>query len=141
MSDKEMVDSTFRKLLESRKKLRTFVRDHGETFTQFAELVDEYNQSRAIHIGALKVAKVASPMYRMSIPRKFVCHDVESAKEFLKDRFPEFVELEPKVKTAAVRNVLDANTLPGIEMLFEEVEETPRHTGPKEIDLSALKGD
>lgn len=141
MSEKlmEAVNSTYRKLLSARQQLLDFVRDNPDLFNRFAALVDEFNQARATHVGALKVAKVASPLFRMGTPKSFVCPDLDMARKFLKDRFDEFVEMEPKVKTAAIRNVIEAGTLPGIEMVFTEIEDTPRHTGPKVIDISSLR--
>jgi hypothetical protein len=141
MSEKQMVESTFRDLTEKRKKLQDFVRDHAELFGQFGTLVDEFNQSRAMHVGALKVAKTSSPLFKMTIPKHFVCPDQKMAEDLLKERFKEFAEIELKVNTAAVRNAIKAETVPGIEMVFTEVDDTPRHSGPKEIDISALRGD
>lgn len=138
--DDREIQATAQAYSTAAEDLKEFLHQHADVFARFGELADNCNRARTMHLSLLKLRKTSSSLFKMSIPRSFQCPDVEAARGLLGDRFAEFVSLEPRVNTAAVRNAIDAGTIPGLEMMFVEVEGTPRHTGPKEIDLSGLTG-
>lgn len=135
---KSPVERTFKDVSAALKSLKDFVGEHAEAMEQFTTLADAFNQARDAHLKALKAAKAESPLYVMSIPHTFECSDVDTAKKILKDRFDEYFKTTVKPKTDAVRNALKSDPEHVLGTLVEEIEETPRHEGPKAIDLSAL---
>lgn len=121
------------------KALRDFVAEHPEVFETFGEIADEFNEALQHHVKALKAEKSESALFRMTVPHIYVCPDVEKAKEVLGASFGEYFETKHALKTAAVRNALSSNPEHQLKDLVAEVEDTPRHEGPKPINISAIK--
>jgi hypothetical protein len=131
-------EKTYRELFDARQALLDLVKLHPEVFEAFGRLSDDFNKRLANHKAALKANRSESPFFTMSIPHPFVVKDIELAKQTLGARFDEFVETKHDAKTDIVRNALKSGTCPGLEMVVEEIEGSPRHTGLKEINISAL---
>lgn len=133
------VERTFRTVEERLRALRTFVATHPDEIQELTQLADSFNEAREAHVKALKASRVESPLYKMTIPKTYeMGTDVATAKEQLGDQFPEYFEEVVKPKTSAIRNALASNPDHKVNLVVKEVEETPRHTGPKAIDLTAL---
>jgi hypothetical protein len=132
------IDATYRRLLDAKKMLDAFMTENQEFMTTLAELTDAYNDAVSAHVQVLKTERQSGPLHKMTIPRKFVCPDPQAAKDLLGERFAEFFAVEYRPKTDIIRNAISSNTAPGLEMVVTEVEETPRHTGPKPVSLKEL---
>ena len=133
------IGTTLNTVQTRKQTLRDFITKHQDVFDEFSRMADEFNLALAEHLKVLKEKKAESALFTMTIPHKYVLvKTVDEVKAALGDQFSEYVKTEYRPITGAIRHALEKNDSTKLKDLVAEIEDTPRHEGPKPINISAI---